>query len=69
MRRLAEKVVVSRTPATIQIDVDAIPKHEMDTVCRVLVRSVTEAFKNPQFAADYEIWLAARRAKTKEATT
>ncbi len=48
---------IAETPLTaVKIDVDAIPKHETDALCRVLLRSVAEAFKNPAFAAEYEAW-------------
>lgn len=50
------EATMSIPPNTVKIDVDAIPKHEMDALCRVLIRSVTEAFKNPAFAAEYEAW-------------
>ena len=58
--KIAEKVVVSRSPETVEINLAAVPKHETDALCRVLIRSVTEAFKNPKVAADYKLWLAAK---------
>lgn len=45
---------------TLKIDVSAMPKHEIDALCRVLLHSVSEAFKNPSFAAEYEEWRAKR---------
>ena len=63
MSIISEKVVVSMTTAAVEIDIDAIPKHEIDTLCRSLIRSVTEAMKNPKFAADYEVWRAKRYGK------
>ncbi len=47
-------------PNAVKIDVNAIPKHETDALCRVLLRSVANAFKNPDFAAEYEGWRAKR---------
>jgi hypothetical protein len=61
--RKAEKVVVSRTPETVHINIDEMPAHESDRLCRTLIHSATEAFKNPKFAAEYEIWLAKRYGK------
>lgn len=55
-----EKALVAMTPDTVKINVSELPKHESDALCRVLIRSVTEAFKNPTFAAEYEAWLAER---------
>ena len=60
MPRINDKIVVSRTLATVEVNLDAMPAHESDTLCRVLIHSVTVAFKNPQFAADYEKWRAKR---------
>lgn len=54
--KCAEQVAASIPPNTVKIDVSAMPKHETDALCRVLIRSVTEAFKNPAFAAEYEAW-------------
>ncbi len=47
-------------PNKVKIDLDAMPKHEIDTLCRVLIHSITEAFKDPTFAAEYEEWRAKR---------
>lgn len=48
--------VAETSPSAVKIDVNAMPKHETDALCRVLLRSVAEAFKNPTFAAEYEAW-------------
>ncbi len=50
----------TQIPPTVKINVSAMPKHETDALCRVLIRSVTEAFKDPAFVADYEEWRAKR---------
>lgn len=50
------ELITAIPPNTVKIDVDAMPKHETDALCRVLLRSVAEAFKNPAFAAEYEAW-------------
>lgn len=55
-----EKVVVSTTLDAVKVNVSEIPKHETDTLCRVLIHGITEAFKNPQLAAEYEEWRAKR---------
>ena len=57
------KAVISRTPETVKIDVDAIPKHDMDAFCRCFLRMATEAFKNPEFVAYHEKRLAERKAE------
>lgn len=55
--------IASMAPASVHIDFNVMPKHESDSLCRVLARSVKEAFKNPKFAAEYEQWCKERRAK------
>lgn len=54
--KATEQLTASASPSAVKIDVSAMPKHETDALCRVLIRSVTEAFKNPAFAAEYESW-------------
>jgi hypothetical protein len=60
MAKIPERVVVSRSPENVDIDFNAIPKHEMDAYCRVVIRGVTEYFKKPGTAAAYEQWLIKR---------
>ncbi len=52
----SEQVMTAIPPNALKIDVNSMPKHETDALCRVLLRSVAEAFKNPAFAAEYEAW-------------
>lgn len=52
----AEQIITAIPPNAVKIDVSAMPKHETDALCRVLLRSVAEAFKNPAFAAEYKAW-------------
>ena len=54
--KATEQLTASIPPSAVKIDVNAIPKHETDALCRVLLRSVADAFKNPAFAAEYEAW-------------
>lgn len=58
-----ELVVASRTPDTVAIKVSDMDAHEQDALARVLIHSITEAFKNPKVAADYERWKTARYGK------
>ena len=64
---IAEKVRVGQIPDNVKISIRDRPAHEQDAFCRVLLRSMSEAFKNPKFAADYEEWLT-KRKENKEAT-
>jgi len=55
-----EDNAVLKTSDALEINISDFPKHDQDTICRVLIRSVTEAFKNPKVASDYQHWLAER---------
>ena len=57
------KAVISTTPEKVKIDIDAIPKYQMDTFCRSTLNLTKKMFENPEFAAKYEVWLAKRKAK------
>ena len=57
------KAIISTTPAKVNIDVNAIPKHVMDNMCRVILRGAREAFKDPEYAARHEEWLVGYRAR------
>ena len=61
--KITEKVVVGKLPDNIRINFDEIPKHQMDALCRVILRGAREAYKNPEFMAEYERRVAARKAK------
>jgi len=61
-KKITEKVVVSMAPATVKIDIDAIPKHKMDAICRCLISMTSEAFKNPEVVAYHEKRIAAKKA-------
>ena len=54
---------ISRTPETVRINLDAIPKHEMDAYCRAVIHSVKKALQDPAYVADYEQWLIKRYGK------
>ena len=64
-----EKVVISRTPETVRINIEEIPKHETDYMCRTILKEVAKAFQNPKFAAEYEQWRAERAAAQQEKGT
>jgi len=62
--RKAEKVVVSRNPATVSINLKALPKHEMDVLCRAALRLTEATFKDPKARAEFRKW---QRKRKKEA--
>jgi len=59
------KAAISTTPAAVNINLDLIPKHEMDSLCRVILSSARKAFENPQFRAEYERRLPELKARGK----
>ena len=65
--KLDKKGIVSMTPETVKINLDEMPKHEMDALCRVVLRGATEAFKDPKFIAMHEQRLAEKAKRIKEA--
>lgn len=52
----SEQVMTAIPSNALKIDLNSMPKHEIDAFCRVLLHSVAESFKNPDFAAEYEAW-------------
>ena len=62
MGRIPERVVAARIPNDVRINLDEMPKHELDNFCRVTLRCIKKAFENPEFRAGYEAWLAERKA-------
>lgn len=63
------KVVQTRTPTTVIVDVNAIPQHQTDAMCRTLIGCVNRIFEDPAVRADYERWQRERQQKTKGANT
>ena len=57
-----EKVAVI-TPDGFEINIDEMPKHEVDALCRVILRGVARAVNTPKFQAEYERRLAERKAR------
>lgn len=64
MNYIHEHTADSTTQNVININVSELPSHESDALCRVLIHSITEAFKNPKIAADYKRWLTKRKQRT-----
>lgn len=61
----SEQIMTAIPPNALKIDVKSMPKHEIDALCRVLLHSVAEAFKNHDFAAEYEEWRKQRHEEHK----
>lgn len=57
------KRVKSRSPEHVSVNVDAIPEHEMDALCRALIADVKQFFKDPAVQADFKRWQQERQQK------
>ena len=65
--KIAEKVVVSRTPETVRINLKALPKHEMDALCRAALRLTEATFKDPNARAEFKKWQRKRQREAAKA--
>ena len=50
------KQVKRRDPEHVAVNMDAIPEHEVDALCRTLISSVKGYFKDPAVQADFKRW-------------
>ena len=50
-----------------EVEPEAIPAHESDTMCRVVLGTVARIFEDPAVRADYEAWKARRAAAAAKA--
>lgn len=57
------RTVTTRTPSTSSIDLDAIPSHESDAMCRTLICTIERLFQNPAIQADYDRWKRERESR------
>ena len=60
-----QKVVLSWTPETAEIQIDQIPKYQIDRMCKTLLECTARFFKDPAVQADFERWKK-ERAKISE---
>ena len=66
MKKTIEKVVVERIiPEGFKINLDEMPKHELNSLCCVILSSVEKAKKDPKFIAEYERRLPELEARSK----
>lgn len=57
------KVVKTRTPESVNVDIDAIPEFEMDRMCNTIINMVSRMFEDPAVKEDFKRWQQARRQK------
>jgi hypothetical protein len=61
MAKIPEQVVILTSPERVEIDLNSLPAHASDTLCRVLIRSVNEYFKRPGVDAEFKRWKKERQ--------
>ena len=49
-----QAVIRTRSPDDVHIDLDELPRHESDTMCRVILGAVKRFFEDPAVRAEYE---------------
>ena len=49
-----------------KIDFSQIPKHQMESLCRTLLKSCTEFYSDPKNVEKYEQWKAERDKSEKK---
>lgn len=57
------KIVKSRTPENVTVDIGAIPSYQSDAMCRTLIECISRFFENPVVQADYKRWKQERQQK------
>lgn len=60
------KTVQSTTPAAVSVDLDAMPAHESDAICRTLIGCVSHLFDDPVVLADYKRWQKKRQLEKEQ---
>ncbi len=58
-----KKMVKTRSPETVTVDIDAIPDYQSDNMCRELIGCVRRLFEDPEVAADYKRWQQERQRR------
>lgn len=63
--------VVVRSDVRPVVNLESLPQHEVDYMCRTLIASVKELFRDPAVQEDFARWKAERaaRAAREEAQT
>ena len=57
------KAVKNRTTTDVSVNIDAMPAHESDALCRTLIGCVSRLFENPAVQADYKRWKQHQKEK------
>ena len=64
-KRQKNPVVISRMPAQVNVDINAMPQFEVDRMCRTIIGGANRFFENPEVRKDFAAWKAARTEAAK----
>ena len=60
------KAAQSTVQADVSVDLETMPIHETDTICRTLLGSVSRLFDDPAVMADYKRWKKERQREKEQ---
>ncbi|MGN1263838.1 MAG: hypothetical protein ACI4TW_07350 [Prevotella sp.] len=60
------KTAQSTALTDVSVDLDTIPGHEYDALCRTLIGSVSRLFDNPAVLSDYKRWQQKRQQEKEQ---
>lgn len=61
------KSVGTRTPESINIELEALPENESDAICRAIISGMSRVFEDPAIKADYQNWKKQRQQRKEAA--
>ena len=60
------KTAQNTAQVAVSVDLDAIPAHESDAICRTLIGPVSHLFDDPAVLADYKRWKQERQREKEQ---
>lgn len=60
------KTAQNTAQVAVSVELDAIPAHESDAICRTLISSVSRLFNDPAVLADYKRWQQERQREKEQ---
>lgn len=60
------KTVQSTALADLSVNLETLPAHESDAICRTLIGSVSRLFDDPAVLADYKRWKQERQREKEQ---
>lgn len=60
------KTAQNTAQVAVSVELDAIPAHESDAICRTLISSVSRLFNDPAVLADYKRWQQERQQEKEQ---